>query len=89
MTESDLLSGVTDKCLTTHSSPLTSPINPLALTISDAAALLSKAGGRLISQEQINADVAAGAPLNGDSTMNLVTYTAWLVQERGGQSRGD
>jgi len=65
------------------------PINPLALTVSDAAKLLSKAGGRLISPEQINADVAAGAPLNGDSTMNLVTYTAWLVQGRGGQSRGD
>lgn len=62
------------------------PINPLALTISDAATLLSKAGGRLISPEQINADVAAGAPLNGDGTLNLVSYTAWLSKERG---RGD
>lgn len=62
------------------------PINPLALTISDAASLLSKAGGRLISQDQINADVAAGAPLNGDGTLNLVFYTAWLSKERG---RGD
>ena len=62
------------------------PINPLALTISDAAKLLSKAGGRLISPEQIEADVAAGAPFNGDGTLNLVSYTAWLSKERG---RGD
>lgn len=61
-------------------------INPLALVISDAAKLLSKAGGRVIRSEQIEADVAAGAPTNGDGTINLVTYAAWLVQERG---RGD
>ena len=62
------------------------PINPLALTISDAAKLLSKAGGRLITPEQIDADIAAGAPLNGDGTINLVTYAAWQSKERG---RGD
>jgi len=64
-------------------------INPLALPIADAAKLLSKAGGRLIRDEQIEADVAAGAPTNGDGTINLVTYAAWLARERGGQSRGD
>ena len=40
------------------------PINPLALPIPDAAAMLSKAGSRLIRVEQIEADVAAGAPKN-------------------------
>ncbi len=55
-------------------------INPLALSIPDAARLLSKAGGRLISLEQIEADVVAGAPQNGDCTINLVTYAAWLSQ---------
>lgn len=54
------------------------PINPLALPIADAAQLLSKAGGRVIRAEQIEADVAAGAPTNGDGTINLVTYAAWL-----------
>ena len=57
-------------------------INPLALSVSDAARLLSKAGGRLISNEQIEADVAAGAPQNGDSTINLISYAAWLAKER-------
>jgi hypothetical protein len=61
-------------------------INPLALPIPDAAKLLSKAGGRLIRAEQIEADVAAGAPQNDDGTINLVTYAAWLARERG---RGD
>lgn len=61
-------------------------INPLALPIADAAKLLSKAGGRVIRAEQIEADVAAGAPQNGDGTINLVTYAAWLSRERG---RGD
>lgn len=64
-------------------------INPLALPIPDAAKLLSKAGGRLIRAEQIEADVAAGAPTNGDGTINLVTYAAWLARERGERGRGD
>ncbi len=58
-------------------------INPLALTPPDAARLLSKAGGRLISLEQIEADLAVGAPSNADGTISLVTYAAWLSQERG------
>ena len=64
------------------------PINPLALPMADAAQLLSKAGARQIRAEQIEADVAAGAPTNGDGTINLVTYAAWLSGTRG-QSRGD
>lgn len=65
------------------------PINPLALPIADAAHLLSKAGARQIRVEQIEADVAAGAPTNSDGTINLVTYAAWLSIARGGQSSGD
>lgn len=61
-------------------------INPLALAISDAARLLSKAGGRAVSAEQIEADLAAGAPVNADGTINLVHYAAWLARER---ARGD
>ncbi|MCA8985835.1 MAG: hypothetical protein R3C12_12955 [Planctomycetaceae bacterium] len=62
------------------------PINPLALSLADAAQLLSKAGGRLIRGEQIEVDVAIGAPTNPDGTINMVTYAAWLSKERG---RGD
>ena len=65
------------------------PINPLALTISNAAQLLSKAGVRVIEPHQIEADVAAGAPLNPDGTLNLVIYSAWLTQQRRGLTHGD
>lgn len=57
-------------------------INPLALPIPDAAKLLSKAGGRVIRTDQIEADLAAGAPANDDDTINLISYAAWLVQTR-------
>ncbi|MFV0446375.1 MAG: hypothetical protein ACK5Q5_22610, partial [Planctomycetaceae bacterium] len=53
-------------------------VNPLALPVADAAKLLSTAGARLIRVEQIEADVAAGAPTNSDGTISLVTYAAWL-----------
>ena len=62
-------------------------INPLALPIPDAAKLLSKAGGRAIRVDQIEADITAGAPTNGDGTMNLIAYAAWLAREERG--RGD
>lgn len=63
-------------------------INPLALPIPDAAKLLSKAGGRVIRADQIEADIAAGAPANDDGTINLISYSAWLVQT-GELSRGN
>lgn len=63
-------------------------INPLALPIPDAAKLLSKAGGRVIRADQIAADISAGAPTNGDGTINLISYAAWLVQTRE-RGRGD
>ena len=55
--------------------------DPAALAVSDAAKLLSAAGGQQITVEMIHADVDAGAPTNGDGTINLVNYTAWLVKE--------
>ncbi len=57
-------------------------INPLALTVVDAAKVLSKAGGRVIRPEQIESDIADGAPTNGDGTLNLIHYTAWLTKGR-------
>ncbi|MBW7905478.1 MAG: hypothetical protein LC135_03190 [Phycisphaerae bacterium] len=56
-------------------------LNPAALPLADAARLLSAAGGQRVDVEMINSDVAAGAPTNGDGTLNLVHYAAWLVRE--------
>ena len=55
--------------------------NPLKLTLDDAADVLTKAGSKTISVEQLAADIEAGAPTNSDGTLNLVFYVAWLVKE--------
>ncbi len=62
-------------------------LNPTALPVADAARLLSAAGGHPVTPEQIRADIDAGAPTNGDGTINLVHYAAWLVREMA--NRGD
>lgn len=62
------------------------PLNPTGLPLADAAKLLSAASGIAVRVEQLEADVAAGAPTNPDGTLNLVHYAAWLVKEAG---RGD
>ena len=66
--------------------PAPSALNPNALSVSDAARLLSKAGGGSVTEEMIEADLAAGAPENPDGTINLVHYAAWLVK---GMASGD
>jgi hypothetical protein len=59
--------------------PAAKPLNPAALSIGELAALLTKAGGRVIPIDQVRRDMAAGAPTNADGTMHLVHYTAWLA----------
>jgi hypothetical protein len=61
-------------------------IDPTALTLEDAARLLTRAGGEPITVDMLLADRDAGAPANGDGTLNLIHYAAWLVKEMG---RGD
>lgn len=56
-------------------------MNPAALPLAIAAEILSKAGGTPVTEEVLAADIAAGAPHNGDGTLNLVHYTAWLARE--------
>jgi len=58
-----------------------------ALTVEDAALLLSKGAGRPITGDMLQADIEAGAPTNADGRLNLVHYAAWLVRELA--SRGD
>ncbi len=64
-------------------SPMQSPlqVNPTSLSVEDISRLLSAAGGRRITPEQIQADIGAGAPVGRDGRVNLVHYAAWLVRE--------
>lgn len=63
-----------------HASPT---LNPQALSIDDAATLLSRVGGATITAEMIARDRAAGAPVNPDGTLHLIHYAAWLVAQDG------
>lgn len=56
-------------------------LNPLALSLAEAARVLSASGPRPVTAESLRADIDAGAPTNADGTLNLVHYTAWLVKE--------
>ncbi|HOA76019.1 MAG TPA: hypothetical protein PLP01_08140 [Phycisphaerae bacterium] len=56
-------------------------VNPMALSVEEVSRLLSAAGGKRITAEQIQADLDAGAPVGPDGKINLVHYAAWLVRE--------
>jgi hypothetical protein len=60
-------------------------LNPVSLTLADAAALLTRAAGVPVTVAMLEADRAAGAPANADGTLNLVLYAAWLVREANGR----
>ena len=66
-------------------------LNPAAMTVKDAAKLLTRASGVRITEAQIHTDIDDGTPTNADSTINLVHYAAWLVREMatGGGAVGD
>ncbi len=56
-------------------------LNPAALPVADAARVLTRLGGKAVTEGMLNADIDAGAPTNADGTINLVHYAAWLVKE--------
>jgi len=64
-------------------SPRTS-LNPTALSVPEAAMVLTRAGGQMVTESMIRQDIAEGAPTNADGTLNLVHYAAWLVKEMAG-----
>ena len=60
------------------------PLNPTALSVPEAAMVLTRAGGQMVTESMIRQDIAEGAPTNADGTLNLVHYAAWLVKEMAG-----
>ena len=58
-----------------------SRLNPGALSVADAARVLTRLGGKPVTEEMLRADIDAGAPTNANGTINLVHYAAWLVKE--------
>ena len=41
---------------------------------------LANAGSRTISLESLEADIAAGAPVNENGTISLFDYAAWILK---------
>ena len=60
--------------------------NPTALPKELVVRALSLAGSRTISLERLEADIAAGAPVNEDGTVNIIAYGAWILK---GNLNGD
>jgi hypothetical protein len=58
-------------------------LNPNALSVGNAARLLSRVGGERVTEEMLRNDLDASAPTNADGMINLVHYAAWLVKEMG------
>jgi hypothetical protein len=65
-----------------------SRLNPGALSVADAARVLSRMGGRAVTEEMLRADIDDGAPTNANGTINLVHYAAWLVKEMAASGGG-
>ena len=56
-------------------------LNPAALPVADAARVLTRMGGKAVTEAMLLADIEAGSPTNADGSINLVHYAAWLVKE--------
>ena len=59
----------------------TSRLNPAAMPVADAARVLTRLGGKPVTEAMLRADIDAGAPTNADGSVNLVHYAVWLVKE--------
>jgi regulator of PEP synthase PpsR (kinase-PPPase family) len=60
------------------------PVKLTEIRKEDLLVLLKKSGSRKATAETIEADIAAGAPLNSDGTVNIIEYAAWLIKETNG-----
>ena len=44
---------------------------------------MRRSGSRTLTLERLEADIAAGAPVNADRTINILKYVAWIAKELG------
>lgn len=59
-------------------------LEPLALQPETLVMLLQKSGCRDLTEESLQKIIDAGLPLNGDGTINIIEYLAWLIKEVNG-----
>ena len=63
--------------------PPAEKLNPNALTPKTLALLLTNAGQRLITEEQVRNIAELGNLLSANDTINLIQYTAFVAQAEG------
>ncbi len=56
-------------------------LNVPPMTKTNFIQVLQHYGCQTISSEKLDAQIAAGAPVNDDGTINIVNFTAWLLKE--------
>ena len=49
----------------------------------DFVTAMRRAGSRTLTLERLDADIAAGAPVNADGTVDILKYVAWVAKEMG------
>lgn len=54
------------------------PLKITAIEQDKLLEILRKSGSREVSSETIAADIAAGAPVAKDGTINMIEYAAWV-----------
>ena len=59
---------------------------PKHLTKEQVVKVLKLSGSRTITMESLEADIAEGAPVNEDGTMDIIAYGAWILK---GNRNGD
>ena len=59
---------------------------PKHLTKDEVVKVLKLSGSRTISLENLERDIAEGAPVHEDGTMDIIAYGAWILK---GNRNGD
>ena len=59
-------------------------IDPAALTVAQAAKVLSAVGNGPVTEDMLRRHIEAGAPTTADGRINLVHYAAWLNKDSDG-----
>jgi hypothetical protein len=68
---------------------MTEKLDPTKLSPATLSLLLTNAGQRLITEEQVRLIAEAGNLLSTDDTINLIQYTAFLAHESEGASTNE
>ena len=60
---------------------IATPLDPKALSIADAARILSRASGRTVTEEMLREAVRAGLPFKANDRIDVFALAAWLNRE--------